>query len=70
MQTALDITTLGSGLERCSAPHRLYQYLLDWIEIIGHSPVSEAFMSRAPASFYVFRIGSSVDVRMLGSEII
>lgn len=37
--------------------------------IISHSPVSEAFTSRVPSSSYVFRIGSSVDMCMLGSEI-
>ena len=42
----------------------------DWIEIIGRSPVSEAFISRVSSSSYVFRMDSSEDMRMLGSAII
>ena len=41
-----------------------------WIEIIGRSPVSEAFMSRVASSSHVFRMDSSEDMRMLDSEIL
>ena len=41
-----------------------------WMEILGRSPVSEAFMSRVSSSSYVFRMESSEDMRMRDSAII